>query len=284
MPFDFKAVFERALPYQAYLKKHGTAEHQERWAKMYDQVVLTDAQRALLGSFRRKMPVLCMSGTWCGDCVNGCTIFQRIAEAAPSTIDLRFVNRSQKFDPTPPAPVASKAAVAGSDADDIRARPLGKILVRWGILAEHHVEKAYLHQQEQKAKGMNVRIGDVLTGMGVLSEADRDRALAHQAGFGSLDDADRQVAIELSICGGARVPVLVFLSEDWYECQRYGERTLSTYRTKVSQLQGASCPTGLMAPPQDLLSANIAEWLTSFERIQWMLLTSPRLMKLHGEI
>jgi len=286
MPFDFKPVFGRALPYHAFLEKHGTAEHRERWGKMYDQAVLTEAQRALLGSFRRKMSVLCMAGAWCGDCVNACPIFQRIAEAAPSAIDLRFINRAQKFDPTPPARVAEEgvASSGGGDGADIRARPLGKILMRWGILAQQHVEKAYLYQQEQKAKGMNVRIGDVMTSMGVLSEADRDRALAQQAGFGSLEDADRQVAIELSICGAPRVPMLVFLSEDWYECQRYGERTLATYRAKVSQMQGASCPTGLFAPPQDLLSANMAEWLECFERIQWLLLTSPRLMKLHGEI
>ena len=99
----------------------------------------------------------------------------------------------------------------------------------------------------------------------------------------SAGDPETLVANELSICGAPRVPVLVFLSEDWFECERFGERTLATYRQKAAHLQGASCPTGLFAPPQDLLAANIAEWLGHFERIELMLLTSPRLMNLHGE-
>ena len=97
-------------------------------------------------------------------------------------------------------------------------------------------------------------------------------------------DQGSSLAKELSICGAPRVPVLVFFSEDWFECERFGERTLATYRNKVASMQGASCPSGLMAPPPDLLWANVAEWLTHFERVQLMLLLSPRLMKLHGEI
>jgi hypothetical protein len=78
------------------------------------------------------------------------------------------------------------------------------------------------------------------------------------------------------------------MSEDWYECERFGERTLATYRDKafkkLANTHGASCPTGLVLPKDDLLAANIAEWLGHFERVQWMLLTSPRLSKLHGEM
>ena len=97
-------------------------------------------------------------------------------------------------------------------------------------------------------------------------------------------DPSTALAHELSICGAPRVPVLVFFSEDWFECERFGERTLATYRAKAAALQGASCATGLVAPPPDILAANTAEWLTHFERVQLMLLVSPRLMKLHGEI
>jgi hypothetical protein len=94
-------------------------------------------------------------------------------------------------------------------------------------------------------------------------------------------DPDTEVMNELAICGGARVPVLVFLSEDGYECERFGERTLATYRAKVAKAEGLTCPIGV-APPDDLLAANLAEWLSHFERIQLMLLTSPRLLRLHG--
>ncbi len=198
MPYDFQAIFSTAAPYREYLAIHGSLEEQARWKNIYDSVCLTDAQRTLLAGFRRKMNVLCLAGTWCGDCVNACPIFERFAEAAPA-IDLRFVHRPQRFDPA---------------------------------------------------------VGDPATAL----------------------------AKELSICGGPRVPMLVFLSEDWCECERFGERTLAFYRNKAALLQGPSCPTGLIAPPADLFSANVAEWLTHFERVQLMLQTSPRLLRLHGEI
>lgn len=198
MAFDFKPFFNDALPYGQLLQRHANTEQQQRWKGLYDAVALSPDQNTLLGSFRRKMYVLCLAGVWCGDCVNACPIFQRFAEATDK-IDLRFVNREQKFDP-----------------------------------------------------------------------------LANDAGI--------RLANELSICGGPRVPVLVFLSQDWFECERFGERTLATYRTKVAAMRGAACSTGLFVPPADLLRGNITEWLAHFERVQLMLQTSPRLMKLNGEI
>ena len=278
MSFDFVATFNRALDYRRFLTAHATPEQQERWQQVYQAVHLTDTQRALLKTFKRKMSVLCLSGPWCGDCVNGCPVMQKIAEASP-LIDLRFINRVQKFNATP---------VESVEEDDIRAKPIGKILVKWGILTPERVEKALLVQEEQKSQGLNARIGDVMTDLGLISPAQRDEALARQAGFQNLEDADRQFANEVSICGAPRVPMTVFLSEDGYECARFGERTISTYRKKaqaqLSAAAGPSCPTGLIAPPADLLAAATAEWLEQFERVQWMLLTSPRLMKLHGEV
>ena len=86
------AAFEKALPYRPFLERHGTAEQRDRWEAVHARVVLDDAQRALLASFVRRMPVLVLAGTWCGDCVNQCPIFARFAEAAP-TIDLRLLDR-----------------------------------------------------------------------------------------------------------------------------------------------------------------------------------------------
>jgi len=281
MPFNFKPAFDRALHYTPFLERYATAEHRDRWKKVYDAAALTDAQRTLLAGFTRKMPVLCMSGPWCGDCVNACPLFERIAEASRGMIDLRFVNRAQKFDAATPQPLL---APTQPDEDDIRSRPIGKWLVRMGILNEERVDKALLMQEEVRSRGLNVKIGDVMTQQGWITESQRDQALASQSGFETLDEADRQVAIELSICGAPRVPMLVFFSQDWFECGRFGERTLATYRDKIAKMQGASCSTGLFAPPTDLLAANLAEWLTHFERVQLMLQTSPRLMKMNGEV
>ena len=95
------------------------------------------------------------------------------------------------------------------------------------------------------------------------------------------DHADVQK--ELQICGGNRVPVLVFFSEDGLEVSRYGERTLSKYRQMMRDFAGPSCPTGLVNPG-DLLMAQVAQdWLNEFERAQWILRLSPRLRAKHGD-
>jgi thiol-disulfide isomerase/thioredoxin len=89
---DWGAVFSEGLGYDEFLERHGTAEHRARWKGVYDKVVLTGDQRELLAGFVREMHVLVVAGAWCGDCVNQCPIFERIAEQNPR-IKVRFVDR-----------------------------------------------------------------------------------------------------------------------------------------------------------------------------------------------
>jgi hypothetical protein len=96
-------------------------------------------------------------------------------------------------------------------------------------------------------------------------------------------DANPDLAAELKICGGARVPVVVFLSEDGHEVGRYGDRTLAKYRQMVADQLGPSCPTGLVAPPASLVDAVVQDWLNEFERVQLILRTSSRLRTLHND-
>ena len=84
------------------------------------------------------------------------------------------------------------------------------------------------------------------------------------------------------INGGARVPVVVFLSEDWQEVCRYGERTLSIYRKLAADQLGPSCPTGLVPPANEALATITAEWLAEFERAHLILRLSPRLREARG--
>lgn len=188
LSIDWKSAFERGLPYEAFLQRYGSADHQKRWRAVYDQVILTDDQRTLLSSFTRSMNVLCLAGAWCGDCVQQCPIFPRFAEACPR-IDLRFVDR----------------------------------------------------------------------------------------------DADAALQQALSINGGSRVPVVVFLSEDFHACGQYGDRTLSRYRDLARAQLGAACPTGIVPLDAPLLASVTCEWLAEFERTQWMLRLSPRLRQKHGD-
>ncbi|MGA2728435.1 MAG: thioredoxin family protein [Terracidiphilus sp.] len=94
---SFFEQFSSALPYESYLAT-GTEEQQRRWTQVYEIAHLDAAQRELLAGFQREMKVLIYSGIWCGDCVEQCPLIQRIAEAHPAKIDLRFVERSMTTD------------------------------------------------------------------------------------------------------------------------------------------------------------------------------------------
>lgn len=96
-------------------------------------------------------------------------------------------------------------------------------------------------------------------------------------------DEHHLIQQELSINGGKRVPVVVFLSEDYYEIARYGERTLAQYRRMAREQLGPSCPTGLTEPSADSLAATAQDWLDEFERVQLLLRLSPRLRQKHQD-
>jgi hypothetical protein len=97
-------------------------------------------------------------------------------------------------------------------------------------------------------------------------------------------DANPDLAAALSICGGARVPVAVFLSEDGQQVGWYGDRTLAKYRQIAADQSGAACPSGLVVAGSGGLTASVTQdWLDEFERVQLVLRTSARLRKLHGD-
>jgi thiol-disulfide isomerase/thioredoxin len=185
---NFAAAFEQGLRYDAFLAKYGTDEHRRRWQAIYSQVELSADQKKLLAGFTREMKVLVLAGTWCGDCVNQCPMFQHIA----------------------------------AQNDKIRI---------------HYFDR----------------------------------------------DDNKELGQELAICGGARVPAVLFLSEDGFSCGRAGDRTLSAYRDIASKQLGASCPPGIVAPEKSLLASVTQDWLNEFERIQLMLRTSARLRQLHND-
>ncbi len=185
---DWSSVMEAALPYAEFLDRHATPGQRARWDAMHERIALEADQLALLGGFVRRMPVLVLAGTWCGDCVNQCPIFDHFARAS-TAIELRFLDR----------------------------------------------------------------------------------------------DALPEVADALSINGGHRVPTVLFLSEDYQEVARYGERTLSTYRRLAAEQLGPACPTGLVPPTDDATRLATADWLGEFERAQLILRLSPRLRAKHGD-
>jgi len=100
--------------------------------------------------------------------------------------------------------------------------------------------------------------------------------------FYDRDDC-ADLASAMTTCGAARVPSVVFLSEDGHVCGRFGDRTLSKYRDMAATQLGAACPTGIGGENLSMLEKVTQEWLDEFERIQLMLRLSGRLRQLHGD-
>jgi hypothetical protein len=185
---DWSKAFAGAFPYEPFLDRHANASQRARWDAMHTRFALSAEQRELLAGFGRRMPVLCLAGAWCGDCINQCPAFAHFAQAS-TQIDLRFLDR----------------------------------------------------------------------------------------------DVNPLIRDTLSVNGGQRVPVVVFLSEDWFEVARYGERTLSIYRRMAAEQLGPACPTGFIPPANEAIAAITADWLAEFERAQLILRLSPRLRAAHGD-
>lgn len=96
-------------------------------------------------------------------------------------------------------------------------------------------------------------------------------------------DSNPDLSERLRILGGARVPVVLFLSEDFFECGRFGARTLSTYRKMASEQLGPACPVGIIPPSEDELTVLTQEWIDMFERVQLALRLSPMLRERYGD-
>ncbi len=96
-------------------------------------------------------------------------------------------------------------------------------------------------------------------------------------------DQHRDLIEPLRINAGDRVPVALFLAEDFELCFAFGDRTLSRYRALAVKQLGASCPIGIAPPDQDELKLTMQDWANEFERAQLMLRLSGRLRQKHGD-
>jgi thiol-disulfide isomerase/thioredoxin len=94
-------------------------------------------------------------------------------------------------------------------------------------------------------------------------------------------DEHKDLSHRFRINDGDRVPVTLFLAEDFALCGAFGDRTLHRYRAIARRQLGASCPTGLAAPDADELAATMQDWMDELERMQLMLRLSPRLRATH---
>ena len=179
-----KSAFDQALPYDRYLATD--AAKAAAWHSTRPSV--TAAQRELLSSFRRRMPVLVVSGIWCGDCAQQGPMLHAIAQASP-TIDQRWIDR----------------------------------------------------------------------------------------------DAVPELRDMVRICGGHRVPTVIWMAEDFEFMSLLGDRTLPRYRAMAARQLGPACPMPGAALPPDEAAATLQAWLDEYERVQLMLRLSARLRQRHGD-
>jgi len=90
-------------------------------------------------------------------------------------------------------------------------------------------------------------------------------------------------ANSIKICGGMRVPVVVFANEDFDFVSLLGDRTLTRYRAIAARQLGPSCPMPGAAVPADEVAATLTDWVEEFERVQLLLRLSTKLRERHGD-
>src|SRR5262249_20240493 len=83
--------------YADFIDRYANDGQKQRWKQMHEQVRLTTEQRTLLASFTRDMPIVCLAGAWCGDCINQCPFFDHFAAAAP-VVRVRYLDRDEHAD------------------------------------------------------------------------------------------------------------------------------------------------------------------------------------------
>ncbi|MCX6649751.1 MAG: thioredoxin family protein [Candidatus Bathyarchaeota archaeon] len=94
-------------------------------------------------------------------------------------------------------------------------------------------------------------------------------------------DASPELRDELKIMGAPKVPRVVILSEDWFEVDRLGDRSLSVYRSRMARETGRGVDHGVLSPAAR--QAELVEWLDAIERTLIILRTAPALRKRHGD-
>ncbi len=183
---DLKTIHDAALAWSDYLATDSAKAG--NWQKIYDQVQLSDEQRRLIEGFVREMKVLCVSGIWCGDCVQQGPLIERIAEANPC-VSLKWIDRDEHLD---------------------------------------------------------------------LAEQIKSNA-------------------------GLRVPMVIYMAEDYEPVSIFGDRTLNRYRAMAAKQLGPACPLPGAPVPDQELHATLQDWLDEFERVHLLLRLSARLRQKHGD-
>ena len=91
----FRRKFEQGLSYTDFVATGQAEGHHLQWQQRHEQLALDAEQGKLLNGFARRMNVLCLSGSWCGDCALQGSAMARVAEARDK-IQLRFIPKADE--------------------------------------------------------------------------------------------------------------------------------------------------------------------------------------------
>lgn len=96
-------------------------------------------------------------------------------------------------------------------------------------------------------------------------------------------DKNLDLAEQVKICGGLRVPTAIFTNEDFEFVSIYGDKSLARLRAAAARSLGASCPLPTAQVPHDEIRATMADWLNEVERVHLLLRLSPKLRERYAD-
>jgi thiol-disulfide isomerase/thioredoxin len=107
-------------------------------------------------------------------------------------------------------------------------------------------------------------------------------AIGEKAELRLIDrDDSPELRDELKIMGAPRIPRVIVLSEDWFEINRLGDRSLSVYRSRMAREIGRGVDQGILSPAAR--QAEHREWVDAIERALIILRTAPALRKRYND-
>jgi hypothetical protein len=103
--------------------------------------------------------------------------------------------------------------------------------------------------------------------------------------FNPRDEHAMDLISRNRINGGERVPLTWLMAEDFEPCARFGDRTLSRYRSMARKALGDESAKSNVwaAPPADPVREVLQEVLDEVERVQLILRLSPRLREKYND-
>ena len=96
-------------------------------------------------------------------------------------------------------------------------------------------------------------------------------------------DEHPDLAEQIKSNTGLRVPMVIYMAEDFEPVSIYGDRTLNRYRAMAAKQLGPACPLPGARVPDQELHATLQDWLDEFERVHLLLRLSGRLRQKHGD-